>query len=210
MSLWETHGTYIKAFFVGALFVAACLLAKAWLEQREDRIRLDAELRATRQLIVDREKRIDEINESMRVREKETAALVKKIEELKGSPATIREIVKEIPHYIPAAEPTLTPSDPAKPEAPPQIVFDEKSAQGLRQFYLECQAKTLKLQSCTEDQEDWKRKELTWAEKEKLLEQQRDAALRTVKGGGLWTRFKRNAKWFGIGIAAGVGIAASR
>lgn len=212
MTFWETHGSYIKAFLVGLGLVLFFMAARAWLEQREDRIKLDAELRATKQLILDREKRLKELNERIEWRDKALVDAVKKIEELKARPATIREIVKEIPHYIPAVEPVIKPPDPAAPNAPPAMVFDEDSAQGLRAFYLECHEKTLKLESCQDDVGDWKRKEVTWEEKEKILEQQRDAAIRTVKGGSLWQRFKRNAKWLGIGVGVGAaaGYAASR
>ena len=40
------------------------------------------------------------------------------------------------------------------------------------------------------------------------VQRQRDAALRAARGGGFWMRVKRNARWFGIGAAAG--FAASR
>lgn len=212
MSIMETYGTPIKAALAILAFAGLCLLGKSWLEQREDRIRLDEELKATKQLIADREKRIEEINDTMQARDKELKETLKKVEELKARPATIREIVREIPQYIPLeSPPTLTP-DATAPEAPLGIWFNEPSAQGLRQFYLDCHAKTLKLQPCADNADDWKRKELTWAEKEKILEQQRDAAIRAVKGGTKWQRFKKSAKTFGVGVAIGVGfgVAASR
>jgi hypothetical protein len=37
---------------------------------------------------------------------------------------------------------------------------------------------------------------------------ERDAALKSAKGGGFWTRLKRSAKWFAIGAATGAALGA--
>jgi hypothetical protein len=209
MNIWQTHGTLIKGLTVGAVLILLWFAASAWLDQREDRIRLNEQLSGLTRLLADRERSIKEINESMRIRDRELKDSLKKVEELKARPATIREIVKEIPHYIPLdTPPILSPIDLTAPDAPPKIVFEEEAAQGLRQFYLDCHAKTLKLQSCEDNADDWKRKEVAWAEKEKILEQQRDAAIRAVKGGGFWRRFGRRAKDIGIGGLIGGAIVA--
>jgi hypothetical protein len=41
------------------------------------------------------------------------------------------------------------------------------------------------------------------------MQHERDAAIATVHGGTFLTRLKRSAKWFGIGLVAGVAIAAA-
>ncbi len=40
--------------------------------------------------------------------------------------------------------------------------------------------------------------------KQEALSKERDAAVRTARGGSIWTRTKQAAKWVGIGIVIGI------
>lgn len=201
---------YYGAIQTALAAIVVILSVRAYFQEREDLIRMQAELSATHQIIQLRDTQIKDLNSQIEARNKKTQVLVNEIEALKARPLPIKEIIREIPTYVPLdTPPTLTP--PVGPESA-KMVFDEKQSNELREFYLDCQAKTLQLKACTENEEDWRKKELTWAEKEKILIQQREAAIRAAKGGSFWTRFKRGAKTFGVGVAVGVGvgIAASR
>lgn len=194
----------IQAILLGVGLILAGLAGRALLNEREDRVRLDAELKATGQLLQAKDQELSRLDRGMKERDQQTAEMVKKIEELKARPATIREIVREMPQYIPFEKPPeLVPPIPSAPEAPPQIGLDESQVQDLRKFYLDCHRATLELQACQENAKDWKAKEITWQEKEQILVQQREAAIRAVKGGSFWTRFSRNGKWFLVGGAVG-------
>lgn len=199
---WKPHGVDVKVLLAGLGVLALLLAAKSILEERDAKVRLDAELKATKQLLQAKDRDLQSINRTMEERDKKTASLVKEIELLRARPATIQEIAREIPHYVPlVTPPTFVPQTPT---APPKIEFTEPQAQDLRLYYLDCQAKTLKLEACTENEADWKRKELTWQEKEAILKQQRDAAVAAVHGGTFWQRFKRNGKWVLVTAATGV------
>jgi DNA repair exonuclease SbcCD ATPase subunit len=170
---------------------------------------LEAELKATRQLLQAKDQENSRLDQGMKERDQQTAEMVNEIERLKARPATIREIVREIPQYIPFEKPPeVAPPNPATPEAPPQIQLDESQTQDLRKFYLDCHRATLELQACQENAKDWKAKEVTWEEKEAILIQQREAAIRAVKGGTFWTRFKRNGGWYAAGGLTVGGIVA--
>lgn len=207
----------------GAGLVIGVLALRSYWNERVDRIQLDAELKATQRLLQAKDEENVRLNQQnsrldqgMKDRDQQTAEMVKEIERLKARPATIREIVHEVPQYIPFEKPPeLVPSNPAAPEAPAQIGLDESQSQDLRKFYLDCHRATLSLQACQEDATDWRaketvwqQKEITWQEKEAILVQQREAAVNAVKGGTFWTRFKRNGGWYAAGgLTGGVIVA---
>jgi hypothetical protein len=188
--------------------IALVLALRGYFQEREDRVRLDAELEASRQLLVKNQHELDAVTRGMAERERETRVMVKQIQELKARPASLREIVREIPQYIPFQQPPeIPPPSPDAPEAPPKLELDESQAQDLRKFYLDCRQATFELRACQENAEDWKRKETLWEERERILTEQRDAAVRAVKGGTFWTRLKRESK-YAVGAAGGAGVGA--
>lgn len=193
----------------GIALVLAGLALRSYWNERVDRIQLDAELKTTERLLQAKDQELSRLDQGMKERDQQTAEMVKKIDELKARPATIREIVREIPQYIPFEKPLeLVPPNPAAPEAPPQIGLDESQAQDLRKFYLDCHRATLELRICQENAKDWQAKEVTWQEKEAILIRQREAAISAVKGGTFWTRLKRNGGWYAAGgLTGGVIVA---
>ncbi len=68
-------------------------------------------------------------------------------------------------------------------------------------FVIDCKACQAKLVAAQGDLADERAKNAA-------LVTERDAALKTAKGGGFWRRVRRAAKWFAIGAAAGAAAAA--
>jgi hypothetical protein len=84
----------------------------------------------------------------------------------------------------------------ASPEPNPQITLPAQDLKPLYNFTLDCQACQAKLAGAQGDLADERAKSAA-------LTRERDAALQAAKGGTLWRRITRAAKWFAIGAAAG-------
>lgn len=67
-------------------------------------------------------------------------------------------------------------------------------------FVQDCRACKVQLDAARADLSDEK-------SKSGALARERDAAVKAVKGGGFWTRLKRNAKWLAIGAVIGAAAA---
>jgi len=70
----------------------------------------------------------------------------------------------------------------------------------LYDYAQDCKACQLKLNAANADLADERNKS-------SAIAKERDSAIRAAKGGSLWTRLKRNARWFAVG--AGFGAAAT-
>jgi hypothetical protein len=187
-----------------------------------DRARAQAEIESRNHLIELQDRTIAAKDNQIKVRAEETARAKREIDALRRRPATVREIAVEIPRFIslPAgptfkpfedlAAPSLGDSGP-KPDAG-SIVFDAAQAQSLRTFYLGCAEQKIDLGACRGDLADMKAKAEAERLRADLFKDQRDAAVRGLKGGGRWQRFLRNSKMVGVGIVLGVagGIALTR
>jgi hypothetical protein len=85
--------------------------------------------------------------------------------------------------------------DAPKPSAD-QTVIPSQDLKPLYDFALDCKSCQAKLAAAQGDLADERAKTAA-------LGKERDAALKAAKGGGLWRRMTRAAKWFAIGAAAG-------
>lgn len=83
-----------------------------------------------------------------------------------------------------------------QPTAKSQAVIPNEDLKPLYDFALDCKACQAKLAAAQGDLTDEKAKEA-------VLTKERDEAIKAAKGGSLWRRMIRAAKWFAIGAAAG-------
>jgi hypothetical protein len=130
---------------------------------------------------------------------------------------TPAQIVRELPNAIPLpapielqyateskppasqnpGKPNPNPSTPTTNEAKPvQAVIPAEDLKPLYDFALDCKACQAKLIATQSDLSDEKTKAVA-------LTHERDDALRVARGGSVWQRIGRAAKWFAIGAAAG-------
>ena len=214
----------VVAVLVGGLAVTLALAGRAWLEVREDRIRLETTIAAQQQLISAAEKR-----EQQRAQQLDGA--LAQIAELKKTVTTPQQIVRELPQYLPLPQPIqIVPSNspqtwPAQPaeaqqgsaqpgkSAPGGPVQGEpprrESAEGdavaqlplgdlkpLFDFVQDCRACKLQVAAAQANHAD----DLT---KIAALTKQRDTAVKAAKGGGFWKQTGRAVKWLAIGAALG-------
>lgn len=200
-----------------ALALVAVMGYSAWREARADRTRVEAELEIKNKLIAELRTERAAIDKGMEARARELEHLKKDIDELKRRPLPVREVVREIKQFLPLpGDPTIVEpdpkpdgEDPAVAQAEPSLLFNPDQVKSLRDFYLDCHKATAELKACGDDKADLYRKEETYRKQVQLLQEERDSAVKAMRGGGIWQRFKRNAKWFLIGGAVGAGAAAA-
>jgi hypothetical protein len=207
-------GTWIK---LGAVVVVAVLAASvflAWRDARKEQAALQAELKTTQQSLAEATARQATRDAAVN----DLVAGLKKKETAVQKPA---QVVAALPGLITLPEPiTIAPepagvqSDRAKRPASeggpytskkatsdvdgiqPKVNFPAADLKPLYDFAVECKACQAKLGAAQADLADEKLKTQS-------LSRERDDALRAAKGGSVFRRIARAAKWFAIGAAAG-------
>ncbi len=199
---------------LAAIVIAVALFGtavQAWRAEQRDRVALNAELAATRQLLATADARQHD-------RDAQLAQTLAAIAAEKRTILTPAQIVRELPKEIPLPAPIVlqtspATSPPATTESASQNPAAEKSANTARSaqttatipaedlkplydFALDCKACQAKLSAAQNDLLDERQKTAA-------LMHERDDALRMARGGSAWRRVRRAAKWFLIGAAAG-------
>jgi hypothetical protein len=193
-----------------AAFCAAGILAAAlfyaWRAERRDRGLLAADLAKTQQALSEATARqVD--------RDQQLAKLLDSFEERKRTVVAPAQIIQQLPHELLLPVPlNLTPptptsssdasgsSRPADMTSLPQVALPAADLKPLYDFAVDCNACRARLSAATSDLADERTKSAA-------LGRERDNALRVARGGGIWRRVGRAAKWFVIGAAAGAAAA---
>jgi hypothetical protein len=193
------------AAFCGAVILAAALFY-AWRAERRDRGLLAADLARTQQALSEATARqVD--------RDQQLAKLLASFEERKRTVVAPAQIIQQLPHELPLPVPlNLTPptptsssdasgsSRPADITSLPQVALPAADLKPLYDFAVDCNACRARLSAATSDLADERTKSAA-------LGRERDNALRIARGGSIWRRVGRAAKWFVIGAAAGAAAA---
>jgi hypothetical protein len=198
---------------IGAMILAVVLsvaIVDAWRADRRDRAQLASELATTKKALADADTRQHERDAQLTQTLAGLAAQKRRV----NTPA---QIVRELSHEIPLPAPielqSLTQSkppasqNPGQPNPNPstlttndtkpvQAVIPAEDLKPLYDFALDCKACQAKLIATQSDLSDEKAKTIA-------LTHERDDALRVARGGTVWRRIGRAAKWFAIGAAAG-------
>jgi hypothetical protein len=174
----------------------ASLLALAvyfsWRADRRDRSQLESELAATKQVLAAADARQHD-------RDAQLAQTLATLAAEKRTIVTPAQIVRELPTQITLPSPITLQSAPASPNSPtPQTnaVIPAEDLKPLYDFTIDCKACQAKLATTQSDLTDERQKTTA-------LTRERDDALRIARGGSMWRRIGRAAKWFLIGAAAG-------
>lgn len=190
--------------------VLGVAIVDAWRGDRRDRAQLASELASTKKALADADTR-------QRERDSQLAETLSGLATLKRTIVTPSQILREIPREIPlpspislqSAAPTNSPSAQVSTEPnsnsqaiqaaeakQPQVLIPTEDLRPLYDFALDCKACQAKLSAAQNDLSDEKTKTAA-------LTHERDDALRIARGGTVWRRISRAAKWFAIGAAAG-------
>lgn len=188
-SFMNLHKLYLSLFSI--LCVLALLVGSAWRDHVRDDARRDAVIETQKSDIAQIEQRIAAAQNNAA---SHLAELERERTELLTQPARAPEVIREL---IPMQPPIQPSGNPAKtpPDAPSLTLTRDQQAD-LAQYALgckECSIQRDQLQQQTKDQQE-------------IISRQQvelDAAKKSVKGGSVWQRAKRIAKWGAIFGAAG-------
>jgi hypothetical protein len=201
---------WIRIVVAAFLVLLAVAVIVSWRGDRRDRAQLASELTSTKKALADADTRQHE-------RDTQLAQTLSALANLKRTIVTPAQIVRDLPREIPLPAPiTLQSTTPAnspatqipagpnlKSPATPvpdgtlsQAVIPAEDLKPLYDFALECKACQAKLTAAQSDLTDERTKTAA-------LAHERDDALRLARGGNVWRRIGRAAKWFVIGAAAG-------
>jgi hypothetical protein len=194
--------------------ILATSLFLAWRAERSDRSKLATELAIAQQSLT-------QASDRQQSRDADLLHTLATLAAQRRDAQTPQQILQSLPQQIPLPQPiALAPPAPqptsadqtsttneaastaspkhsaAKPSAPaPQAVIPSADLKPLYDFALNCKACQTKLTAAQSDLADEKTKTAT-------LTKERDAAVRTAKGGSAIQRFARAAEWLLIGAAA--------
>jgi hypothetical protein len=197
--------------------ILATSLFLAWRAEREDRAKLADQLATSQQTLT-------QATDRQQSRDSDLLRTLADLATQKRQVQTPQQILQALPQQIQLPQPitlappqTTTPTSPQlatqgiastdsakdatsksrKPAAPePQAVIPSADLKPLYDFALDCKACQSKLTAAQSDLADEKSKTAT-------LTKERDAAVRTAKGGSTLQLAARAAKWLLIGAAAG-------
>jgi len=201
---------WYKLILLLALGAVFTLMLFAWHERGLDLARAEAEIAAQKELAEGLRGQARMLEEREKQRAEETDQQLAAMREAVAKVTTPQQIVQWIPQQpgFQALKLELPPATPENPTPPAAVSIPQAELPVLLDTIEKCIECDLKLRAAEEDSIS-KAERLRLAGEQMLaVQRQRDAALRAARGGGFWMRVKRNAKWFGIGAAAG--FAASR
>jgi hypothetical protein len=210
----------VKFAGLAAIMLLAVIAVTAWRAEQRDRAQLASELAATKKLLADADTRQHDRDAQL------TQTLAELVKEKQSITTPIR-IVRELPKEIPLPAPITLQTDQNKPASsaakespntnshnsseptangkasdnqPALAVIPQQDLKPLYDFALDCKACQAKLTAAQSDLTDEKTKTTA-------LTRERDDALRIARGGSVWHRITRAAKWFTLGAAAGAVLA---
>ena len=183
---------------------------RSWLEERDARVQMSATIASQNSIIAAAEKREQD-------RAQQLADTLKQIADLKATVQTPQQVIREIPQYLPPLpQPlsTIAPgnsgsvaasaaqgvaSAPAKAGevTTPDVRVPSADLKPLFDFVQDCRASQAQLAAAQQDAQDQRTKN-------DALTKERDAAVKTAKGGSLWARSVRAAKWVAVGLVVGL------
>ena len=183
------YKVYLPLFAL--LCVLVLIVGTAWRDHVRDDARRDAVIETQKSDIVQIEQRITAAQNDAA---SHLAELERERKELLAQPARAPEVIREL---VPMQAPLVPSSNSAKPppDAPSSTLTRDQQVD-LAQYALGCRECTIErdqLQEQTKDQQEIISR----------LQVELDAAKKSAKGGSVWQRAKRIAKWGAIFGATG-------
>lgn len=186
--------------FVAAL-IAVALLADAWRSARHDSQQLAATLAAQNAVI-------QQAGEREKQRDSQLANALATIQTQKRAVHTPQQAAKQLASVLPPLplpvsihDPDLSVPLPPGETPAASISIPQPDLMPLYDDLQDCRASADQNDSLKKDLSDEKARSAA-------LLHERDAAVAAAHGGTFFTRLKRAAKWFAIGVATGAAVAA--
>ncbi len=187
---------------LGILLVAVAIATDAWMAARSDAAKLKTTLAAEHSIIEQAANREQD-------RDKLLASAVTKIEAQKRQVRTALQAAKAIPDLLPELPQPISmpPADapsatPGKETQPTSLSIPPDDIKPLYDHLQDCQICAAERDTAKEDLADQQARNVA-------LTKERDSAIRESKGGSLWVRVRRAAKWLAIGAVVGATAAST-
>jgi len=192
------------AAILGSL-VAGAFAFQSWLESHDDRVHLQATLDAQSKFLDKAKLQSEAIAAEEAKRDSQLQSQLETMHEAISKIQTPQQIAQWLPKQMTLPEPvaiSVPPSTPQNPNPPAIATIPQQDLAPIRNAVESCEECTKKL-AVTQQDAAAKDQQLKFAgEQLSAAERERDAAIQAAKGGSLWTRLHRNAKWFAIGAGA--------
>ena len=203
-----TVRNWLESGLVAGLLLLALSMCIAWREARNDWQKLQSDLRASQAALSDASARQQDRDASLK-------GVVAELAKQKAAVQTPAEVLKALPAILPLPEP-LTIGTAAQPlpgqtalrsgakseadEASPEVELPGEDLKPLYDLAVDCKACQARLATA---QANLQYEQL----KTRTLPQERDAVVRTARGGSVTRRMIRAAKWIAVGAALGAAAA---
>jgi hypothetical protein len=185
-----------------ATLIALALLADAWRTARRDAAQLNT-------LVATQNAQIQQSEAHEKQRDTQLASALTEIAAQQRAVKTPQQAAQTIPSVLPPLPlpikidlPSLT--SPANPEtaepAPATMTIPQADLKPLYDDLQDCRANALQAAGTQKDLTDAQAAQAA-------LTKERDAAIAAARGGSFWSKLKRSAKWFAIGLAIGAAAA---
>ena len=191
----------IDIIVAAAALLALVLVTDTWRSARRD----SAQLAVT---VTAQSTAIEQAGNREKQRDAQLAAALAAIQAQKRSVHSPQQAARELSSVLPPLplpiairEPALSPLTPPANAPPASISVPQPDLVPLYSDLQDCRTTALQSDALRKDLGDEKTRSAS-------LARERDAALSTARGGAFWTRLKRSAKWFAIGVAAGAAATA--
>jgi hypothetical protein len=185
---------------LSAALIAAALLADAWRSARRDSIQLNTTLASQNAAIQQAEAREKQRDAQLTAALAAITAQKRAVQTPQQAAQAIPEALPPLPLPISIRIPALSTAKPG--ETPPAtIIVPQVDLKPLYDDLQDCRANAIQYDAAKKDLADEQARTAA-------LTRERDSAIAAAKGGTVWVRLKRGAKWFAIGAAAGAVAAA--
>lgn len=179
-----------------AAAITLALLADAWRSARHDSAQLTATLDSQKTAIEQAAEREKQRDAQLTTALEAIATQKSKIQTPQQAATAIPSVMPPLPLPVSIRLPDLSASSKSNEDLPASISVPQADLKPLFDGLQDCRANALENDTTKKDLADQK------AQAAALL-RERDAAVAAAHGGSFWIRLKREAKWFGIGIAVG-------
>jgi hypothetical protein len=186
----------------GAALLGSALAANSWLAARRASSQLAAALASQNALLAqasDREHQRDAQLASALAR---IAAEKRRIQTPEQAAEALAAVLPPLPLPVSVRRPELTAAPTSSEPAPASVSVPQADLKPLYDALADCRACGLERDALKRDLADEQAKTTA-------LLRERDAAIAAARGGAFWSRLKRSAKWFAIGVALGAAAAST-
>lgn len=191
-----------KSALIAAATIALLgfLVGRSGLAAHDEAINLAATMRVQNQVL-------SQANERERQRDASLAATLAQINAEKRRANTPAKAAAAIPQVLPPLPQPINLQLPAPtpqvPDPPATATIPQADLKPIYDYVEDCRACQASLAATQSDLTDERAKLAT-------VTAERDAAIKTARGGNLWSRLRHNAKWFALGAAAATIATATR